>query len=55
VLGTAASLFVELPGSAKMPELVWPMRAAGIVLALGAVSVVTLGYLRVTERDVEPG
>jgi hypothetical protein len=55
VLGTAAILFVGLPGSAAMPELVWPLRAAGIVLALGAVSVVALGYLRVTERNVEPG
>jgi hypothetical protein len=55
VLGIAAILFVGLPGSTAMPELVWPLRAAGIVLALGAVSVVALGYVRVTERDVEAG
>ncbi len=48
-LGMAAILFVRLPFGSAMPRIEWPLFAAGLVLVLGALSVVALGYLRVTE------
>lgn len=43
--------FAGLPIGSAMPLVDWPIFAAGIVLALGALSIFALGYLRMNEDD----
>lgn len=52
-LGMAAILFVGSPLGSGIPGIEWPLFAAGLLFALGAVSVVALGYLRVTEASAD--
>ncbi len=48
-LGVAALTFSGLPLGSAVPRLDWLMFSAGIVLLLGALSILTLGYLRTGE------
>jgi amino acid transporter len=49
-LAWAALFFTGLPLGTDLPLMDWPLFAAGLVLALGSVSILALGYRRASER-----
>jgi hypothetical protein len=49
-LAWAALFFTGLPLGTDLPLMDWPLFAGGLVLALGSVSILALGYRRASER-----
>jgi amino acid transporter len=49
-LAWAALFFTGVPLGTDLPLMDWPLFAGGLVLALGSVSILALGYRRVSER-----
>jgi hypothetical protein len=50
-LSCAAFIFAGVPWGSRMPIVDWAVFAAGIAFALGALSIVVLGYLRVATPE----
>ena len=48
-LSAAALIFAGLPLGSAIPVLDWTFFAIGVALALGAVAIIVLGYLRIAE------
>jgi hypothetical protein len=51
-LAFAAFRFTWLPFGSPLPMIDWPVFAAGVALALGAVAIVALGYRRSQEAEL---
>jgi hypothetical protein len=49
-LAVFAFVIADSPVGSRMPRLDWPVFALGVLLVLGAVCIVALGYRRTTER-----
>ena len=49
-LAWAALFFTGVPLGTNLPLMDWPLFAGGLVLALGSVSILALGYRRASER-----
>ena len=54
-LAAAALVFTGLPLGTRLPLMDWPLFAAGLVLALGTLCVLAVGYRRLWERTRFPG
>lgn len=54
-LAWAALFFTGVPLGTELPMMDWPIFAGGLVLALGSVSILALGYRRVSERIAGSG